>query len=27
LRAAGLWTLKLMPPLRRQAIGMGMGAR
>ena len=27
LRAAGIWALKLMPPLRRQAFGVGMGAR
>ena len=27
LRAGGLWALKLMPPLRRQAFGLGMGAR
>lgn len=27
LRAAGLWALKLMPPLRRQAFSIGMGRR
>jgi 2-octaprenyl-6-methoxyphenol hydroxylase len=27
LRAGGLWALKLMPPLRRQAFRVGMGAR
>jgi len=27
LRAGGLWALKLVPPLRRQAFGLGMGAR
>ena len=27
LRATGLWALKLVPPLRRQAFGVGMGAR
>jgi 2-octaprenyl-6-methoxyphenol hydroxylase len=27
LRAGGLWALKLMPPLRRQAFGLGMGSR
>lgn len=27
LRAGGLWALKLIPPLRRQAFGLGMGAR
>ena len=27
LRASGLWALKLVPPLRRQAFGLGMGAR
>lgn len=27
LRAAGLWALKLMPPLRRQAFSLGMGQR
>ena len=27
LRTAGLWALKLVPPLRRQAFGLGMGAR
>jgi 2-octaprenyl-6-methoxyphenol hydroxylase len=27
LRATGLWALKLMPPLRRQAFRLGMGAR
>ncbi|WP_297112508.1 FAD-dependent monooxygenase [uncultured Devosia sp.] len=26
-RAAGLWALKLLPPLRRQAFALGMGAR
>ena len=27
LRAGGLWALKLVPPLRRQAFGLGMGSR
>ncbi len=27
LRAGGLWALKLVPPLRRQAFGLGMGVR
>ena len=27
LRAGGLWALKLVPPLRRQAFGVGMGTR
>src|SRR5690606_32921933 len=27
LRAAGLWALKLVPPLRRQAFNIGMGVR
>jgi len=27
LRAGGLWALKLLPPLRRQAFALGMGAR
>lgn len=27
LRAGSLWALKLMPPLRRQAFGLGMGSR
>lgn len=27
LRAGGLWALKLMPPLRKQAFSLGMGAR
>ena len=27
LRAGGLWALKLMPPLRKQAFAIGMGAR
>lgn len=27
LRAGGLWALKLMPPLRRQAFALGMGVR
>lgn len=27
LRAGGLWALKLLPPLRRQAFGIGMGRR
>ena len=27
LRAGGVWALKLIPPLRRQAFGMGMGTR
>lgn len=27
LRAGGLWALKLAPPLRRQAFGIGMGSR
>ncbi len=27
LRAGGLWALKLVPPLRRQAFGIGMGSR
>ncbi|HEY9010017.1 MAG TPA: FAD-dependent monooxygenase [Devosia sp.] len=27
LRAGGLWALKLVPPLRRQAFSLGMGAR
>lgn len=27
VRAGGLWALKLIPPLRRQAFGLGMGAR
>ncbi len=27
LRASGLWALKLIPPLRRQAFKLGMGAR
>ncbi|HEY0918032.1 FAD-dependent monooxygenase [Devosia sp.] len=27
LRAAGLWALKLLPPLRRQAFAQGMGVR
>lgn len=27
LRASGLWALKLMPPLRKQAFGLGMGTR
>ncbi len=27
LRAAGLWALKLVPPLRKQAFGLGMGNR
>ena len=27
LRAGGLWALKLVPPLRLQAFGLGMGAR
>jgi 2-octaprenyl-6-methoxyphenol hydroxylase len=27
LRATGLWALKLVPPLRRQAFGIGMGKR
>lgn len=27
LRAGGLWALKLLPPLRKQAFGLGMGAR
>jgi 2-octaprenyl-6-methoxyphenol hydroxylase len=27
LRAAGLWALKLVPPLRRRAFGLGMGSR
>ena len=27
LRAGGLWALKLMPPLRRQAFSLGMGQR
>jgi 2-octaprenyl-6-methoxyphenol hydroxylase len=27
LRAGGLWALKLVPPLRRTAFGIGMGAR
>jgi 2-octaprenyl-6-methoxyphenol hydroxylase len=27
LRAGGLWALKLLPPLRRQAFSLGMGAR
>jgi len=27
LRAGGLWALKLLPPLRRQAFGLGMGQR
>ncbi|WP_375597285.1 FAD-dependent monooxygenase [Devosia sp. Naph2] len=27
LRAGGLWALKLLPPLRRQAFGLGMGRR
>lgn len=27
LRAGGLWALKLVPPLRRQAFGLGMGTR
>ena len=27
LRAGGLWALKLSPPLRKQAFGLGMGLR
>ena len=27
LRAGGLWALKLVPPLRREAFGLGMGSR
>jgi 2-octaprenyl-6-methoxyphenol hydroxylase len=27
LRAGGLWALKLMPSLRRQAFSVGMGGR
>ncbi len=27
MRAGGLWALKLVPPLRRQAFGLGMGSR
>ena len=27
LRAGGLWALKLLPPLRKQAFNLGMGAR
>ena len=27
LRAGGLWALKLVPGLRRQAFGLGMGGR
>jgi len=27
LRAGGLWALKLVPPLRKQAFSLGMGAR
>jgi 2-octaprenyl-6-methoxyphenol hydroxylase len=27
MRAGGLWALKLLPPLRRQAFALGMGAR
>ena len=27
LRAGGLWALKLLPPLRRQAFGLGIGGR
>jgi 2-octaprenyl-6-methoxyphenol hydroxylase len=27
LRAGGLWALKLLPPLRREAFAIGMGRR